>query len=381
MMNLYVLGTCLFQRIQLINRVTGDPIPGSERGYGFLSRETDYGVAPDYRQCTWYPQEEYDLIFDGWMHTGRIFAFISAILAAVSFVVIVLTCCVAFSPIMFERWLFWFYIVAAITIALSFFIYGSEYCSENACKVADGSGWAISAFMFHLVSANTVKSFAQAGPKQSSALVDEEEDLDDEELDDLYYEHEDDKYPPHRPEGPRGVILGPNGEHEYDDGENYYDSLGRMIDPYGERRTQYQDHPDNDEGLDDISDHDLEAYASDDEGPAYDEDGNPIWDPDAEHGNMGVGYENEEEVPQPPAVDEFGNPIEDVNQLVLAEEQQQQQQPVDHFDDEGQLMAYDNQGETPPDGQLVAYEEKEAAQVDEFGNPILPIQDGGATFA
>lgn len=341
-MNLYVLGTCIFQRIQLINHVTGDVIPGSERGYGFLSRETDYGVTPDYRQCTWYPSSELDEIFDGWMQMGRIFAFLSAILAAVCFCVLLLTCCVAFSPSMFERWLFWMYIMAAICICLAFLIFGSEYCSENACKVADGSGWAISAFMFHLVSANTVKSFAAAAPKRG---MEEEEDLNDEELDDLYYENEADKYPPPHPDGPRGVIIGKNGQRTYDNGDDYYDDKGRLIDPYNERRVRGDDPEQkgllyDDDELEDISDHDLEDYAESDdsdddeeEEAQYDDFGNPIYHPDNHHlGNLGVGYENNE---APVQYDEYGNPL-------VVDYHPHQQQPFsgDDVDESGNPIHY-----------------------------------------
>jgi len=268
-MNLYVLGTCLFQRIQPINHVTGDPIPGRERGYGFLSRETDYGLQPDYRQCSWYTDQEYNEYFDGWMHSGRIFAFISAILATVCFLVMFLTCCMAFSPSMFERWLFWMYIVAAITIALSFLIFGNEHCSENKCKVANGTGWAISAFMFHLVAANTVKSFAGASAPNNRNRDADDDDV-DEELDDLYYEDEDEKYPPHRPEGPRGVIQKKNGEKEFDNGEDYYDDLGRTVDPYNENGN-YKD-GDSESDDEDFSDLDSEELGDDDDLSDYDDE-------------------------------------------------------------------------------------------------------------
>jgi len=35
MMNCYCLGSCFMQRVHQVNTVTGDPIPGQERGYGF----------------------------------------------------------------------------------------------------------------------------------------------------------------------------------------------------------------------------------------------------------------------------------------------------------------------------------------------------------
>lgn len=376
-MNFYVIGSCFFMRVQQVNPVNGDPVPGSERGYGFLSREADYGVTPDYKQCVYYPTVEYDLIFDGWMHTGRIFSFISAILAAVCFLVLLLTCCCAFSPSMFERWLFWMYISAAICIALSFFAYGSEWCSESDCKVADGSGWAISAFMFHLVSANTVKSFAAAGAPPS-ADVDEEEDANDQDLDDLYYENEQDKYPPLNPNGPRGIRIRKNGKREFDNGEEYYDDLGRMRNPNGDddrgtyRRARKFDSVASDDlqsaDFDGISDHDLDEYASDnddddeEEEAKFDEYGNRIYDPNSmENGHMGVGYEQEhqeyDEFGNPIAYDEFGNPY-------YTNPHDGAPQPEAHYDE------YGNAVQLPEDH--VSYDEfGNAILYDEYGNPYL----------
>jgi hypothetical protein len=74
-MNMYVVLSCFFQRIALINPVTGEPIPGSERGYGFLGREVDYGLQPDYQQCIYYPAEEEAEIFDSWVKAGKAFAY------------------------------------------------------------------------------------------------------------------------------------------------------------------------------------------------------------------------------------------------------------------------------------------------------------------
>jgi hypothetical protein len=397
MMNLYVIGSCFFMRVTQVNPVNGDPVPGSERGYGFLSREVDYGIMPDYKECVYYPRAEYDLIFDGWMHTGRMFAFLSAILAAVCFMVLFCTCCCAFSPSMFERWLFWMYITAAIFIALSMFAYGCEWCSESICKVADGTGWAISAFMFHLVSANTVKSFAAAGAPRNPD--DDGDDANEDDLDDLYYEREEDKYPPPRPGGPRGIVTRKNGKREFDSGEDYYDDMGRMYNPYGDGddRGGYQrarkfdtiaSEDINEAELDDISDHDLDQYASDSDddedndkkakAPKFDEYGNRIYDPKvAQQGNLGVGYEEEhvqfDEFGNPlgPQYDEFGNPLGSNQQYEdyggnpgpyggPAAMQHQEHQPYD---------AYDQQGMQQPEQQYDAY--GNPIMYDEYGNPYL----------
>jgi hypothetical protein len=394
MMNVYVVRSCLFQRIQLINPATGDIIPGSERGYGFLSRETDHDMKPDYGQCSWYTLEEYNTIFDAWMDSGRFFAFLSAFLATICFLVMFLTCCMAFSSNMFERWLFWTHIAAAITIAFSFLIFGSDHCGEHECKVADGCGYAISAFMFHLLSANTVKSFAAASPPDSNRNNDNDEgddDIDDD-LDDLYYENEEDKYPPPRPEGPRGVIIKKNGQKEFDNGEDYYDDFGRMIDPndgrgaYKEAKKEEDD--DDLRDIENIDDDDLEGYnseefMSDEEGEydsdeearktkkkhdqerqrQYDEFGNPIpyFPAEDQNGSLGVGYEHEEEGLNNPHYDDFGNPI-------LGEYRNQQQ---DEFGTPTRVFFEDSN-----DGNLGVGYENDNAEDDVFRNHKVPNNNG-----
>lgn len=91
---------------------------------------------------------------------------------------------------MYERWLFWFYIFASLCIAFSFLMFGSEFCSENNCKIAQGGGWAISTFFFWLCCANTVKSMAQARPPRSR----NNDNDDDDDANSLWYDHEEDKY-------------------------------------------------------------------------------------------------------------------------------------------------------------------------------------------
>ena len=74
-MNAFVITSCFFQRIQEINPVTGEKIKGSERGYGFISREAGYGVQADYQQCVYYPDEEIETFFDSWVRAGKVMAF------------------------------------------------------------------------------------------------------------------------------------------------------------------------------------------------------------------------------------------------------------------------------------------------------------------
>ena len=411
-MNIKAAKTCLFQRIQLIDRMTGDITPGEQRGFGFFSRETDFEVG----ECTWYTQEEYNDIFDGWMKTGRFFASLSAMIATVCVIIMMMTCCVAFSRSMFEKWLFWMHIAAAISVAFSFFIFGNEHCKEYDCKVADGCGWAISAFMAHLMAANVVKSFPIANPPKKprnrrNRNNNQDDDDDDDDDDDLYYETEEDKYPPKRPEGPRGVKIDEDGVRTFDDGEDYFNDMGEMIDPYDpeglnkkkSRRTDDDDY--DDEDLDDVSDHDLEEYASDNEDddgdafndgdqsrktnkapqydangnpiytnddeeetmynvdiddqtqatrqssqpqPQYDMYGNPIYDPDmiAERGNLGVGYEDEEDI----HFDEYGQPV-------------QSQYPPKYNDGRSSMgnVSYDGQQQHPP-------QQEDISGFDDFGN-------------
>lgn len=204
-MNYYVLTSCFFQRITEVNPLNGEAIAGSERGYGFLAREADFGVQPDYQQCIYYPDEEYNELFhDGYMPAGKFFAIFSAALGSVGLCVLLLTCCLAFSPVMFERWLLWGYLLAACSMAFSMFIFGSQFCADNKCKIGQGGGYAISNFLFWCVMANTVKSMGEAppprGPRGSGGddqnfEDDENYDLDDETGQDMFYETQEAMYP------------------------------------------------------------------------------------------------------------------------------------------------------------------------------------------
>ena len=189
-----------------------------------------------------------------------------------------------------------------------------------------------------------------------------------------------------------------DGSRAYDDGEDYYDDMGRMIDPNdnkGAYRQTKQADVDNDDDksfnsvdLDDISDGDLSDYASDKEDDdddknekdkdkkkkqaEYDAFGNPVFDPDAadEHGNLGVGYENMNQETQ---YDEYGN-------LIPAKSQQQYDEfdnPIEsqpQFDEFGNPYQQDDQQRYDEFGNPIEtphqYDEFGSQQYDEFGNPI-----------
>ena len=202
MMNYLVLKSCYMQRIKLINPVTGETIPGSERGFGFFARETDYGLESDYADCSHYLPEEIDVVFDSWMNAGKFFAFVSMIIGGLGFLILFSTCFCAYTQNMFERWLMWSFILASCASGLMFLVFGSEHCQENKCKVAAGSGYAISTWMFWVSTANTVKSMTGAPPKKDKPKKkrrnrrgnSDDGDEEDDEFDDLYYE-EGHKYP------------------------------------------------------------------------------------------------------------------------------------------------------------------------------------------
>jgi hypothetical protein len=216
-MNVYVVFSCFFTRVTLLNERTGEPIEGSEEGYGFFAKEVDTGLQPDYKQCLYYPENEYDYIFDGWFHSARFFTSLSMFIGTVCFGVMVMASCCAFSANMFERWLLWSYIIAACVVMLSFLAFGSEFCNKNDCKVAQGSGYAISTFMFWLVCANTVKSMGAAsdtpGEDDDSALGDEDDG-------ELYYETEEAKYPKKRRLPEQGRYADDDDDEDDDDDDD-----------------------------------------------------------------------------------------------------------------------------------------------------------------
>lgn len=275
-MNYYVLTSCFFQRIAEINPLNGEVIPGNERGYGFMAREADYGTKADYQQCVYYPEEEYDgLAENGFLPAGKFFAFFSAALGLVGLCVLLLTCCMAFSPVMFERWLLWGYLVAAVSMAFSMLIFGTEFCGDNQCKIGQGGGYAISNFLFWCVMANTVKSMGEAppprGPRGSGGddedfEDDENYDSDDETGQDMFYETQEAMYPRRA----RPV---------YQDNAGGYDAPGDESDEEDEEEGCYGDgneydlqSDDNNYSIDDDDDDDdylggKNSRVGDDDGP------------------------------------------------------------------------------------------------------------------
>ena len=251
-MNGYVLTSCYFQRIALLNPLNGEPIKGSERGYGFMSREADFGIQPDYQECIYYPGDEYDELFhDGWMPAGKLFAYFSAALGFVGFCVLLLSCCLAFSNVMFERWLLWGYLVAACSMALTMLIFGSEFCAENQCKIGEGGGYAISNFLFWCVMANTVKSMGEALPNSRGQNQDddydydhgEEVDPDDETGQDMYFETAEAMYAKRPKPAPVYYDDENNNVSDDDDDDDEEDDDEEEVAPYNDDEENYRAQP------------------------------------------------------------------------------------------------------------------------------------------
>jgi hypothetical protein len=127
-----VLTACFFQRIALLNPLNGEPIEGSERGYGFLSREADFGTQPDYQQCIYYPDDEYaELFTDGWMPAAKHFVMLSGILGGIG-VVLISACCLLGRQSCLSDGCY------GVSLAAAFMacplIFGSQFCADNNAK-------------------------------------------------------------------------------------------------------------------------------------------------------------------------------------------------------------------------------------------------------
>jgi hypothetical protein len=230
MCSFYII-SCDIERITIL--YNGAKPPSAPRiGYGFISRGVTYEEVPSYMGCISYTDEEKAGIFDIWMHSARFFLFFSTALAVIGSVVLFTAICVAWSPNTFEHWLMWTYVVAGLTVPLSYLLFGSPLCADNECKFGQGGVQCISIFLFWLCCANTVKSFPTALPPKR----DEDEDgyNGEEDDDDLYYETEEDMWNDRRPPKPQDQY---DEEDEDDDGGMvpYYSDGPYATDPrYGD---------------------------------------------------------------------------------------------------------------------------------------------------
>ena len=186
-MNFTVVMSCFYQQITEVNPVTGELIMSSRTGYGMLARQISYGETADYQQCLYYPEDERQVLEDTWMKGSTYAAYACAVLQVIGCAVLSFTCCCAFSKVTFERWLMWVYIYASCFMALTFLMFGAHFCKENDCDVANGSGLAISSWMFLVCCANMVKNMGQPPP---SDMVDPDDDEDN-----LWYDDDADKFP------------------------------------------------------------------------------------------------------------------------------------------------------------------------------------------
>jgi hypothetical protein len=196
MCSFYII-SCDIERITIL--YNGAKPPNAPRiGYGFISRGVTYEEIPTYMGCISYTDEEKAGLFDVWMHSARFFLFFSTMLGVIGSVVLFTAICVAWSPNTFEHWLMWTYVVAGLTVPLSYLLFGSPLCADNECKFGQGGVQCISIFLFWLCCANTVKSFPMALPprkdEDDGGYNGEEEDDDD-----LYYETEEDMWNDRRP--------------------------------------------------------------------------------------------------------------------------------------------------------------------------------------
>ena len=200
---------------------------------------------------------------------------------------------------MYEYWLFWFYILAAICTGLEFLIFGNEFCSENACKLADGGGQAISCFFIALCCANQVKSMANAMPPrygndddENSLWYEDEEDKyrpieeyhsdeddgDDEASWESYYEEEDDES---EEEDPERNSYGSEGEYD-EDGSGEYDDDSENDDDGDDDAS---DRPPSVDLLDDPSDR-RTTNNEGNLGVGYDPNVEPVFDPSSDEAHV-----------------------------------------------------------------------------------------------
>jgi len=188
--------SCFFQRITERNPVTGEPIPSTDHGYGLMSRESVFGEGNHggsaavytlyFEQCIVYSTEEEKYISDGWIVAARVLAVLSVGLGALSFVFLIFSYCLLFTPLTFERWAMWILLHAAMAMAMSIFcMYERYFCHENECRMGPGTTSALSGLALWLILAATVKYMGH----QSRLFQDDNDEMcdamDDEEATDL----------------------------------------------------------------------------------------------------------------------------------------------------------------------------------------------------
>jgi hypothetical protein len=251
-------------------------------GYGFLAREIIPGEQASFQNCIMYTDEEMPIVFDGWIYSGRFVTFISGFMGLVGLCIMIASACVAFSPNMFEHWLFWNFIIASFFAAFGFLLFGSQFCSDNGCRLGPGGLQILSLWFMWLTAANTVKSVPRPKPPASA---------DEPDGDDLWYENEDDKYDDTPKKPPRYADDDGGSDYDEEPPYGYEDAYGN---PPG---TQYDDYGNP-----------LDSYRNpletqyDEDGLPYDYDGNPL---------TGPGYYTMKGLPVPGdertgVMDEFG---------------------------------------------------------------------------
>jgi len=249
-MNFTVVMSCFYQQITELNPVTGELIMTSRTGYGMLARQISYGETADYQQCLYYPEDEQSVLEDTWMKGSTYSAYACAVLQVIGCVVLSFTCCCAFSKVTFERWLMWVYIYASCFMALTFLMFGAHFCKENDCDMANGSGLAISAWMFLVCCANMVKNMGQPPPADMVDPDDDEDNLwydDDADRFPRRYADEDDEYA-YEEEEEEDSFGG--DEFAYDDGYNNDQDRGvELQDTDFLKNNSTQDDPNNNGGM------------------------------------------------------------------------------------------------------------------------------------
>lgn len=145
------LRNCFLFQVQLKNRMTGEPIEETMRGYGYFVREMEPGQESDYGLCVRYTPVEINETFnDTWFSAGKAFAqmgLITGILFCWSLLLVVFPA-MPF-PFCSQRGLAVFlYGVSFMSQGLQFLVFGTNFCATHICKVGPGTGSACLSFTF-----------------------------------------------------------------------------------------------------------------------------------------------------------------------------------------------------------------------------------------